>query len=325
MSNYGNFKNGCEYAIHKTEIARPQLNYLWNARILSGVNHLGGGNGAYGARACAYIDPDGKGRCSVIRDGNRYFYIKNKKTGKVFNPGWYPCKTEVENFECVHGLGYSHIGAECDGIKAQTRVFINDCDPCEIWTVTLTNTSSEDVGVSAYSFVEFQLEGYQRYSDYNSYVHGEFDEETNTIVCFNMAMERPHEWFNGFISTDVKPIAFDTSKRAFLGVYGGIFEPDGVKADKLSNSLAACEQMVGAFQHDFEIKAGESVTFNVIIGAVDNMDTAKALSNKIFAQGKVEADYSDIEGISGATITTNGYKTAVSKVFEAVKMLEGVA
>ena len=85
MSNYGNFKNGCEYAIHKTEIARPQLNYLWNARILSGVNHLGGGNGAYGARACAYIDPDGKGRCSVIRDGNRYFYIKNKKTGKVYN------------------------------------------------------------------------------------------------------------------------------------------------------------------------------------------------------------------------------------------------
>ena len=41
--------------------------------------------------------------------------------------------------------------------------------------------------------------------------------------------------------------------------------------------------------------------------------------------GKVEADYSEIEGISGATITTNGYKTAVSKVFEAVKLLEGVA
>ena len=41
--------------------------------------------------------------------------------------------------------------------------------------------------------------------------------------------------------------------------------------------------------------------------------------------GKTEADYSDIEGISGATITTNGYKTAIGKVFEAVKILEGVA
>lgn len=41
--------------------------------------------------------------------------------------------------------------------------------------------------------------------------------------------------------------------------------------------------------------------------------------------GKTEADYSDIEAISGATITTNGYKTAIAKVFEAVKILEGVA
>ena len=41
--------------------------------------------------------------------------------------------------------------------------------------------------------------------------------------------------------------------------------------------------------------------------------------------GKTEADYNDIEAISGATITTNGYKTAIGKVFEAVKIMEGVA
>ncbi len=41
--------------------------------------------------------------------------------------------------------------------------------------------------------------------------------------------------------------------------------------------------------------------------------------------GKKESNYSEIDAISGATITTNGYKTAISKVFEAVKMLEGDA
>ncbi len=41
--------------------------------------------------------------------------------------------------------------------------------------------------------------------------------------------------------------------------------------------------------------------------------------------GKDETNYGDIDAISGATITTNGYKTGVSKVFEAVKILEGVA
>lgn len=41
--------------------------------------------------------------------------------------------------------------------------------------------------------------------------------------------------------------------------------------------------------------------------------------------GKIETDYTEVETIAGATITTNGYKTAVSKVFEAVKILEGGA
>ncbi len=41
--------------------------------------------------------------------------------------------------------------------------------------------------------------------------------------------------------------------------------------------------------------------------------------------GKDEATYKDIDAISGATITTNGYKTAIGKAIEAVKIMEGVA
>lgn len=41
--------------------------------------------------------------------------------------------------------------------------------------------------------------------------------------------------------------------------------------------------------------------------------------------GKEESNYKDIDAISGATYTTNGYKTAVGKIFEVIKMLEGVA
>ena len=40
---------------------------------------------------------------------------------------------------------------------------------------------------------------------------------------------------------------------------------------------------------------------------------------------KTESDYGEIDAISGATITTNAYKTAVSKVFEAIKILKGGA
>ena len=85
MNAYGYFVQEKEFKITNPKTPRPQLNYIWNSRVLSGVNQNGGGVGAYGQRAMAYIDPDGKGRCSVIRDGNRYFYIKNNFSINTFN------------------------------------------------------------------------------------------------------------------------------------------------------------------------------------------------------------------------------------------------
>lgn len=41
--------------------------------------------------------------------------------------------------------------------------------------------------------------------------------------------------------------------------------------------------------------------------------------------GKTAENYGEIDAISGATITTQGYKTAVSKIFEAIKILKGEA
>lgn len=41
--------------------------------------------------------------------------------------------------------------------------------------------------------------------------------------------------------------------------------------------------------------------------------------------GKNESNYGEIDAISGATVTTNGYKSAISKIFEAIKIIKGVA
>ena len=291
MKPYGAFVKEKEFKITNPTPPRPQLNYIWNSKVLSGVNQNGGGLGAYGVRALAYIDPEGKGRCSVIRDGNRYFYVKNNKNGKVFNPGFYPSNTPLDDYYCVHGLGYTKIHGVCDGVAADLRVYINDTDPCEIWTVTLTNETEREASVSLYSFVDFQLEGYQRYSDYNSYVHAEYDKEANLLMCFNMAMERPHEWFNGFLASSKTPDAFETSRRGFIGAYSTVASPDGVKAESLRNNFAACEQMCGAMQHNFTLSAGEKVSLDFLIGDADKLETASAIAKKIFADGKIESDF----------------------------------
>lgn len=306
MAGFGHFIDGKEYVIKKTELARPMLNYIWNARMLSGVNHFGGGVGAYGGRSLAYIDPEGKGRASILRDGNRYFYIKDRESGEVFNPGWYPTKKKVEDFSCVHGLGYSVIGCKYRELRAEVRVFANQTEPVEIWKIAVANESDRLRNISVYSLADFLLEGYQRYSDYNSYVHGEYDSSTHSIVCYNGAMEKPHEWFNGFMAANIAPVAFETSRRAFFGTYGSIFEPEAIQKEQLSNSLAACEQMAGVFQHDFVLEAGETAEYYVVIGAVDSMDTAKSIAENIFAPGKIEQDFQDLLS-SKSQISTDIY------------------
>lgn len=48
---------------------------------------------------------------------------------------------------------------------------------------------------------------------------------------------------------------------------------------------------------------------------------------KFYSQfnGKEQTNYKEIDAISGATVTTNGYKTAISKVFDAINILKGVS
>ena len=48
-------------------------------------------------------------------------------------------------------------------------------------------------------------------------------------------------------------------------------------------------------------------------------------NEKFYGQfdGKTEADYEEIDAISGATLTTNGYTKAIGRAFECVKILEG--
>jgi len=159
MNTFGHFKDEKEFVFTSPKTPRPMLNYLWNSRILSGVNQTGGGNGSYGGRTITYVDPDDKGRCSVIRDGNRYFYIRDMDSGKTFNPGWYPVKTDVDNYRCTHGLGYSIVESSCDGLFARLRGFVDHTHPCEIWTLTLENTTDKTKNIRTFSFADFQLEG----------------------------------------------------------------------------------------------------------------------------------------------------------------------
>ena len=137
-SSFGHFQNeGREFVVTEANTPRGLINYLWNRALISGVSQHGGGDGVYKSRALQYIDR--RGRNLMVRDGHRYFYLRDHDSGHIWSPGWHPVQADLDSFECAHGLGYSIITSERDGIESQLRVFVPHQEPAEVWTIALSN------------------------------------------------------------------------------------------------------------------------------------------------------------------------------------------
>ena len=290
MIGYFNEK-GNEYTITKYELKRPMFNYMWNSKILSAVNHFGGGTDAYANMTSAYIGEAGKERAQLIANGNRYFFVKDLSTGKVWNPGWYPVREELDEYSCTNGLGYTKITGEKDGISVELTASVSKDEPAEIWKVTVLNNSEDKRIIDIYPFMEFSLEGFASNTDYNCWVKASYHNDEKMIYVKNSDHQRPHDYYNGFIAVNREILSYDTSKNKFFGRYGNVSCPDAIKKDKLNNSNASCERMVGALQCRAELSAGEKIEFCVTLGSACSEDDAKRAVKKILCEKNLKEHF----------------------------------
>lgn len=294
-NSFGYFQNdGLEFVVEDFNTPRALINYSWNDKIISGVNQHGGGDGVYKERCLQFIDS--RGRNLMVRDGHRYFYIHNCENGKIWSPGWHPVQTKLDVYKCIHGLGYSQIESTFDGIVSKMRIFVPEKDACEIWTISLKNIDVQPKKIKFYTFVDWQLQGYQGYSDYFSYLSGEYYDQINAVHAKNKAIERSHDFFDGFVMSDLKPSGFDTSRRQFLGNFGHVNNPKVVAEGQCSNSLASCEKMVGVLEHTLILEPNEEKSFNVLIGATNGFEDIVEVKESLLSNSyAIEKEFEKIQ------------------------------
>ena len=307
MSSYGYFsQDGSKYIITDPQTKRTQMNYLWNKKFLLAANQFGSGNGAYQNHAAFYISA--KGRGNMIRNGNRYLYIKDWWTQEVWNPGWYPSRTPLDNYSCEHGQVATVVEGTKDGIRVQWTLFVGPSEAAECWIIKLCNVSQQQRKVSVYPFVEFSLDGYPANSGWHSWVRGYHRGKNQLLYAENNAEERPHPFYNGFMATDAEIMGYDTSRDSFLGVYGNFQYPDAIRTG-MGNSEAACEDMVAAYEMQLELEPGEEKCFHVVVGISDCIEGAEAVAERLLALGKLEADLTELgkiqqQELALATVST---------------------
>jgi cellobiose phosphorylase len=116
-NSYGHFDDAQrEYVITRPDTPLPWLNYLGQDDFFGLCTNTAGG---YSFWRDAKLRRLTRYRYNnVPMDlGGRYLYVKDGDT--VWNPGWKPVKTQLDHYECRHGIGYSRITGANNGRARQ--------------------------------------------------------------------------------------------------------------------------------------------------------------------------------------------------------------
>ena len=276
---YGHFDDKKrEYVITTPRTPLPWINYLGNKDFFRLISNTSGGYAFYKDAKLLRITRY-RYNMSPFDSNGIYFYIKDNET--IWNPGWQPVKTELDSYECRHGLGITTITGQKDGVKAVQETFVPIGDTCEIDRVTLENVSGEKKSLKLFSYVEFCLwnaaddnENFQR-----NWSTGEVEVEGSTIYHKTEYRERRNHYAVFSVNADVN--GFDTMRDEFVGLYNGPAAPQAVCEGKCRNSVAHGWAPIGAHEIDIELAPGEKASYIFVLGYCENEKDKKFIGPNI--------------------------------------------
>ena len=125
-----------EYVITSPRTPYPWINYLGTQDFFSLISNTAGGYSFYKDARLRRITRYRYNNVPIDM-GGRYFYIN--ENGTIWNPGWSPVKTELDSYECRHGMGYTVITGKKNDLKAEVTFFVPQNYAGEFQQVVLTN------------------------------------------------------------------------------------------------------------------------------------------------------------------------------------------
>ena len=270
---YGYFDDAHrEYVITDPATPWPWINYLGNEDFFSLISGTAGGY-------CFYRDAKFR-RITRYRynevpmdNGGRYFYICDGSL--VWSPGWKPCKTPLDNYECRHGMGYTRIKGCKSGVEASVLFFVPLHTWAEVQQVTLTNHSDECKKLKLFSFAEWclwnaatDMENFQR-----NFSTGEVEVDGNVIYHKTEYKERRNHY--AYYSVNAPVAGFDTDRESFIGLYNGFEAPQCVLAGQSADSIAHGWSPIASHMLEVTLAPGESRNLIFLLGYEENAQDKK--------------------------------------------------
>ena len=255
-----------EYVITTPKTPYPWINYLGTQGFFSLISNTAGGYSFYKDARLRRITRYRYNNVPIDM-GGRYFYINDN--GTIWNPGWSPVKTELDAYECRHGMGYTVITGKKNDLKAEVTFFVPQDYDGEVQQVVLTNEGKSDKTFKFWSFAEWCL--WDAQDDSNNFQRN-FSTgrvEIKDSVIYHKTEYRDRRNHYAFYSVNDKIDGYDTDRDSFIGLYNGFGDPQAVTEGKAYNSFADGWAPIASHYKEITLKAGETKTLVFVLGYVE--------------------------------------------------------
>ena len=261
-----------EYVITNPQTPWPWINYLGNEDFFSLISNTAGGYSFYKDAKFRRITRYRYNNVPMD-NGGRYFYINDG--GIVWSPGWKPCKTPLDFYECRHGMSYTRITGAKNGIRASVLFFVPLGTWAEVQKLTLTNQGTEAKTLKLYSFAEWclwnaatDMENFQR-----NFSTGEVEVDGSTLYHKTEYKERRNHY--AFYTVNAPIQGFDTDRETFIGLYNEFRDPQQVMQGTIGNSIAHGWSPIASHYIEVTLQPGESKDYIFLLGYVENEQDQK--------------------------------------------------
>ena len=222
-----------EYVITQPNTPLPWINYLGCEAYFGLISNTAGGYSFYRDARLRRLTRY-RYNNAPFDFGGRYLYLRDNDNGEFWSPSWQPTRTQLDKYECRHGMGYTIIGSSHRKIEAQTCYFVPMGETLEIWKFSVTNHRKQPAKLSIFSSIEFCL--WDAQDDATNFQRNFSTGQVEIVdgVIYHKTEYRERRNHFAYFACSEKLAGFDTQRDTFLGAYRSWDNPAAVERGNLS-------------------------------------------------------------------------------------------
>ncbi|MGP8208160.1 MAG: GH36-type glycosyl hydrolase domain-containing protein [Acidimicrobiales bacterium] len=272
---YGRFDDARrEYVIEQPATPTPWVNYLGTEDYFGIISNTAGGYSFYRDARLRRLTRY-RYNNAPFDLGGRYMYLRDGSSGEFWSPSWQPTQTDLDRYECRHGLSYTVISSLYRGISAEALYFVPLGSSLEVWRLRVGNERPAPAELSLFSSVEFCLWDAQDDATNFQRNFNIAEVEVEDGVIYHKTEYRERRDHFAYFACSLPLAGFDTQRDAFLGPYRGWDRPVVVERGQSGNSVAHGWAPHGSHHVRLTLAPGETEEVVFVLGYGENAEDDK--------------------------------------------------